>query len=148
MNTTKSEGLKRELGIFDVAVNVINISIASGIFLLPAIIASILGNASIVAYILCGLMFLLVALCFAELGSRIVTSGGAYAYIEKAFGPYFGFIANTLLWFGSGVLAGAALINGIADMLSVPFPMFSMPLYRGILFLICFVFTSQYTFTT
>ncbi|MEJ0101346.1 MAG: amino acid permease [Bacteroidota bacterium] len=140
METKQNEGLKRELGILDVAINVINISIASGIFLLPAIIAGILGNASIVAYILCGLMFLLIALCFAELGSRIITSGGAYAYIEKAFGLYFGFIANGLLWFGAGVLAAAALINGIADMLSVPFPIFTIPVYRGILFLSCFVF--------
>ena len=33
----QNEGLKRELGIADVAINVINIDIASGIFLLPAI---------------------------------------------------------------------------------------------------------------
>jgi APA family basic amino acid/polyamine antiporter len=140
MANSQSEGLKRELGVFDVAINVINISIASGIFLLPALIAGILGNASIVAYILCGFMFLLVALCFAEMGSRITTSGGAYAYIEKAFGSYAGFIANALFWFGTGVLVAAALINGIADMLSVPFPVFTIPVYRGSLFFICFAF--------
>jgi basic amino acid/polyamine antiporter, APA family len=140
MKTTYEEGLKRELGVFDVAINVINISIASGIFLLPALIAGILGNASIIAYGLCGLMFLLVTLCYAEVGSRITTSGGAYAYIEKAFGSYFGFLANTFLWFGTGVLAAAALVNGIADMLSVPFPIFNYGLYRALLFLSIFSF--------
>ncbi|MES1223513.1 MAG: APC family permease, partial [Bacteroidota bacterium] len=140
MLTAKNEGLKRELGVFDVAINVVNISIASGIFLLPAIIAGILGNDSIIAYIICGLMFLLIALCFAELGSRITTSGGAYAYVEKAFGPYFGFIAGTLLWFGEGVLSSAALINGMTDMLSVPFPVFGIPAYRAFFFFICFSF--------
>ncbi len=140
MGNDQSEGLKRELGISDVAINVINISIASGIFLLPAIIAGILGNASIVAYVLCGTMFLLVALCYAEVSSRITSSGGPYAYVEKAFGPYAGFIANTLFWFGTGILASAALINGIADMLSVPFPIFSMPVYRTLLFLLLFGF--------
>ena len=138
MGKTQNEGLKRELGISDVAINVINITIASGIFLLPAIIAGILGNASIVAYILCGLMFLLVALCYAEVSSRITTSGGTYTYIEKAFGAYAGFLANSLFWFGTGVLVAAALINGIADMLSVPFPIFSIPIYRGLLFLVVF----------
>ena len=138
MAKNQSEGLKRELGVLDVAVNVINISIASGIFLLPAIIAGILGNASIAAYILCGCMFLLVTLCYAEVSSRVTTSGGAYAYIEKAFGAYAGFIANTLFWFGTGVLVSAALINGIADMLSVPFSFFSRPLYRGLLFIMLF----------
>ncbi len=132
------EGLKRELGILDVATNVINITIGSGIFLLPAIIAGILGNASIVAYAFCGVMFLLVVLCFAEVSSRITTSGGAYAYIEKAFGNYFGFIANTLFWM-AGVLLGAALVNGIADMLSLPFPIFDKLFYRTLLFIILFV---------
>ncbi len=140
MENQQNEGLKRELGVFDVAVNVINISIASGIFLLPAIIAGILGNASILAYVLCGLMFLLVALCYAEAGSRVTTSGGAYAYIEAAFGPYFGFLANGFLWFGTGILVSAALVNGIAEMLSVPFPIFTLPLYRGLLFVFLFCF--------
>ena len=76
MNNEQNEGLKREIGILDVAVNVVNISIASGIFLLPAIVAGILGNASFMAYILCGSIFLLIALCYAEASSRITITGG------------------------------------------------------------------------
>lgn len=136
----KQEGLKRELTVVDVAVTVINISISSGIFLLPALIASKLGNASIVAYVLCGIMFLLVTLCFAEVGSRITTSGGAYAYIEKAFGKCVGFIANAIFWFGVGVMVAAALINAIADMLSIYFPIFNTPWWRGAFFFILIVF--------
>ena len=137
--TNQNEGLKRELGIADVAINVINIAIATGIFLLPALIAGILGNASIVAYAVCGFMFLLVALCYAEVSSRITTSGGMYAYIEKAFGPFWGFLANTLFWFGTGAFVAAALINGIADMLSIPFPILNQSFYRGLLFLTFFI---------
>ena len=140
MKNHQSDGLKRELGILDVATNVVNISIASGIFLLPAIIAGILGNMSIVAYILCGIMFLLVALCYSEVGSRITDSGGAYIYIEKAFGHYAGFMANTFCWLGTGVFVSAALINGIADMLSVAFPIFTIPVYRALFFLAVFGF--------
>lgn len=140
MENQQNEGLKRELGVFDVTINVINISIASGIFLLPAMIAGILGNASILAYLLCGFMFLLVALCYAEAGSRVTSSGGAYTYIERAFGPYFGFLANAFLWFGTGILVAAALVNGIADTLSVLFPVFSVPLYRALLFVALFGF--------
>lgn len=136
MEQLQNEGLKRELGIFDVAINVVNISISSGIFILPALIAAILGSASIVAYILCGLMLLLIALCYAEVGSRITTSGGAYIYIQKAFGSYFGFLANGILWFGVGVLVVAAILNGIADMLSIPFPIFGIWMYRVLFFFI------------
>lgn len=138
MPTKKTaEGLKRELGVLDVTTNVINITIGSGIFLMPAIIAGLLGNASMIAYIVCGFMYMLVTLCFAEASSRISTSGGAYAYIEKAFGPYFGTLANVLLAI-SGILISAALVNGIADMLSVSFRVFEHFFYRGLLFIICF----------
>ena len=142
MPTNKTgEGLKRELGILDVTTNVLNITIGSGIFLMPAIIAGILGNASILAYIVCGGMYLLVALCFAEASSRISTSGGAYAYIERAFGPYFGTVACTLMAV-AGILLGAALVNGIADMLSGSLPVFDHLFFRGLFFIFCFaVFT-------
>lgn len=133
----KNEGLKRELGVVDVAVNVVNIIIGSGIFLLPAIIAGILGNASILAYIFCGTLYLLVMLCVAEAGSRFTISGGMYTYIEKAFGSYCGFVAN-ILFSISGILIGAALVNGIADMLSVFYPMFNGFVYRVLLFAFLF----------
>jgi amino acid transporter len=58
MPIVSNDGLKREIGVFDVAVNVVNISVGSGIFLLPALVAGILGTSSILAYIICGFMFL------------------------------------------------------------------------------------------
>ena len=140
MENQKSEGLKRELGILDIVINVVNITVASGIFLLPAIIAGILGNMSILAYILCGTMFMMIALCYAEVASRITASGGSYIYIEKAFGHYAGFLANTIFWLGTGIFVSAALINGIADMLSVSFPIFTIPLYRALFFWVIFGF--------
>lgn len=85
-------------------------------------------------------MFLLVVLCYAEISSRISTCNGTYAYIGKAFGPFFGFIANTLFWFGGGVLLVAALVNGIANILFVAFPAFGIPVYRFALFLVLFFF--------
>jgi basic amino acid/polyamine antiporter, APA family len=136
MENEQQEGLKREIGILDVAVNVVNISIASGIFLLPAIIAGILGNVSFMAYILCGTMFLLITLCYAEVSSRITSTGGAYTYMENAFGEFIGFIGNSLVWFGCGVLVSAAFVNGIADVLSVSFPIFANSIFRGLFFML------------
>lgn len=85
--TIQSEGLKREIGAGGVFMNVINNTIGSVIFLLPAIVAGVLANASIIAYLACGFLFLLVILCYAEISSQVTCSGGSYAYIEKAFGP-------------------------------------------------------------
>ncbi|MBA2499228.1 MAG: amino acid permease [Chitinophagaceae bacterium] len=132
--TKTNEGLKREIGVWGIFLNVINNTIGSGIFLLPAIVAGFLGNAGILAYIACGILFLLVMLCYAEISSQVTCSGGTYAYIEEAFGPYAGFIANAVFWFGTGVFATAALLNGLADILSVPFPVLKNPFFRALLF--------------
>lgn len=130
-----NEGLKREMSVIDIAASVLNITVGSGIFLLPALVAAILGNAGIIAYLICGVLFFCIMLCFAEMSSRITSSGGAYVYIEKAFGPFAGFIANNLFWL-CGVLICAALVNGIADILSVNFPIFEKPVYRILLFIL------------
>lgn len=130
--------LKREIGSVSLALNAINMTIGAGIFVLPAIIASNLGAAAFLAYIINGLLILLIMLCYAEVGSKITEAGGSYAYVEKAFGPLPGFLINTLFWFGYGLLADAAVINAMADMLSIWFPIFSMAYVRTVLFVITF----------
>ena len=124
MEENKHLSLKREIGILGVVTNVVSISIGSGIFLLPALVFVILGNGSILAYIFCGLIFLALGLCFAEVSSRIPDTGGMYVYIERAFGPMAGFLANTVYLFGVGVLACAALLNAMADIAATSFPVF------------------------
>ena len=138
MDIEQNEGLKREIGIIGVASNVINNVVGGGIFLIPAIIAASLGGASIIAYLLCGLILFTVMLCFAEASSRITRSGGAYAYVENAFGHFSGFLTTFLFVFGFGLLSDAAIANGMADMLAIPFPIFSQTFYRGIFFLLVF----------
>ena len=142
VNSYQGEKLKREIGVWGIFINVINNTIGSGIFLLPAIVAGALGNASIIAYIACGLLFLLVMLCYAEISSQVTCSGGSYAYIEKAFGPYAGFISNTLFWVGVGVFVTAALMNGFADILSVAFPIFKISFYRALFFIVLIGFSA------
>lgn len=130
------EGLKRIVGIPGLAATVVNFSIGAGIYATPAIIAIQLGPASIIGYLLCGLMFASIVLCYVEIGSRIKTSGGSYAYVESAFGPFAGFIINWLFFFGWGILSDAAIMNVVADSTAVLFPVFSNPLLRAMLLFI------------
>lgn len=127
--------LKREIGAAGLALNAVNLTVGSGIFVLPAIVAASLGRAAFVAYLLCALLIILIMLCYAEVGSRVTSSGGSYAYVEKAFGPLAGFLINTIFWFGFAALSDAAVVNALADMLLVWFPVFSQ-LYVRILFFV------------
>ncbi|MDH3247154.1 MAG: APC family permease [Saprospiraceae bacterium] len=132
------EQLKREIGVQGLAAGVVNFIVGAGIFVLPALVATILGGSSILAYLVCGLLLLMIMLCFAEMGSQVVVSGGPYAYIEAAFGPFIGFLSNILFWFGYCVLADAAIANAMADMLALKIPLLLDPTYRGIFFFIVF----------
>lgn len=132
--------LERKLGAKTLAINVMNMTIGAGIFILPAHIAGYLGAASFLAYLFCGLLIGLIMLCFAEMGSRVTSSGGAYAYIADAFGPLAGFLANSLFWFGYCAIAAAAILNAMADMLGIWFPIFSLYWFRVIFLLLVLAF--------
>ena len=133
-NTEKSEGLKRVVGITGLSLNIINITVGAGIFVLPAIVGIELGGFSIFAYIFCGVMMATIMLCYAEIGTRVTNSGGSYAYVEAAFGDLAGFIVNWLTVFGWSILGSAALMNIVADSLSVIFPVFTITWVRALLF--------------
>jgi basic amino acid/polyamine antiporter, APA family len=128
--------LKREVGFVGLAANTLNMVVGAGIFVLPALVSSYLGAASILAYIVCGLLMFGIVLCFAEVGSQITTTGGSYAYIQAAFGNYWGFLSNSLFWIGTGVIMNAAVLNAMADMLSNYVPSLQNPLLRACFFII------------
>jgi amino acid transporter len=69
----------------------VNGVVGSGIYLLPASAAALLGFASLPAVALAGLAVLLLVLCFAEAASRFDQPGAAYLYARAAFGDLVGF---------------------------------------------------------
>jgi amino acid transporter len=119
---TTDEGLVRGIGTWELGASIINLVIGAGIFVLPGVVASQLGPAALVAYIMCAATIALVFVCYAEAGSRVTRSGGSYAYIEDAFGPFAGFVASTLLWLGYAIFADAALAVALTNALALEFP--------------------------
>ncbi|MGH7521057.1 MAG: APC family permease [Gemmatimonadales bacterium] len=99
--------LKRVIGVGGLAAAIFNITIGAAIFVLPANMAVKLGAAAPLAYLVCAVATMLIALCIAEAGSRVPQSGGPYAYVEAAFGPYAGFLCGVLLWLGITIAMGA-----------------------------------------
>jgi amino acid transporter len=90
--------LVRAIGLRRLTASIINITIGAGIFVLPAVVAARLGAAAPIAYIVCAALMALIILCFASAGSRVSLTGGLYAYVEVAFGPFVGFLAGVLFW--------------------------------------------------
>ena len=64
---------------------------------------------------------LLLALCFAEAGSRFDEPGGGYVYTREAFGPFVGFQVGWMTWLAR-VASAAALWNGYAQALTFFWP--------------------------
>lgn len=128
----KNEGLVRVIGTWALGLSVVNMVVGAGIFALPGRVAAELGSAAIVAYLVCSVVLALVFLCFAEVGSRVSRSGGAYAYIEEAFGPFAGFVASILFWFGYSAMADAGITVIMVDSIATVVPVLGEPVARAI----------------
>lgn len=89
ITTTDKIKLRRSLGLVEGVSIIVGVIIGSGIFVSPKAVLVQAGSvgASLVVWASCGLLAMLGALCFAELGTSIPESGGEYTYIKLAFGP-------------------------------------------------------------
>ncbi|HUQ83259.1 MAG TPA: amino acid permease [Gemmatimonadaceae bacterium] len=129
--------LVRAIGTWALAAGVINVTVGGGIFRLPANVAAALGPAAPTAYIVCAVAMGLIVLCFAEAGSRVSLTGGPYAYVEHAFGPYVGFLTGVLIWL-LGTTAVAAVSTVFATNVAQLFPVFAQPAMRALLLISTF----------
>jgi amino acid transporter len=107
--------LVRAIGPWTLGANAVNLTVGAGIFALPAVAAGLLGPAAILAYLVCGVLILLVLGCFAEVGSRVTRSGGAAVYVEEAFGPLAGFLTWVVFALPFAVGADAAILVVLLD---------------------------------
>ncbi|PZX58498.1 amino acid transporter [Algoriphagus ratkowskyi] len=133
----KETELKREIGLWGLSANIVNIIVGAGIFVLPAIVAEIMGSSGVIVYLFCGFLIALVMLCFAEAGSKVARSGGGYAYVETAFGPFPGFLAAVFMVVGSA-LSDAAVANALVQLMGLAFPAFTNPFIRVLVLLLIF----------
>lgn len=103
----------RRLSLFDGTMVVVGGIIGAGIFLNPMIVARRLGSPGLVlvAWGLGGVIALIGALCFGELGSRRPEAGGGYVYLREAFGPLPAFLYGwtLLLVINTGGISAVAM---------------------------------------
>jgi len=109
-----SGGYVRRLRPLDAAMIVVGGIIGGGIFLNPYVVAmrTSSGLSLLLMWIGAGVLTLIGALCYAELGARRPHAGGSYVYLREAFGPLAGFLFgwSMLLVIYSGSTAAVATI--------------------------------------
>jgi basic amino acid/polyamine antiporter, APA family len=116
------ERLPRTLGIWSAVGVLVGTTIGSGIFRVPNELAAILGSpkAMLLLWVVGGLVTLAGALTIAELAAALPRSGGIFAYILEAFGPFWAFLYG---WAELTVIRAAA-IGGIASVFASYFGQF------------------------
>jgi APA family basic amino acid/polyamine antiporter len=116
--------LRRELGRWDLTAIGINQVIGAAVFLMPSQVAREIGAWGPLAFLLAGVASLLVALCFAEVGSRFEGTGGPYLYTRAAFGRLAAFEIGWMQWF-TRASSQAAVSHGLALALGFYWPRLS-----------------------
>lgn len=114
--------LVRAIGAFGLGASAVNVIIGSSVFVFPASVAAALGAPGLLAYLVAALLMGLIALCFAEAGTRVTGAGGSYAYVETAFGPYAAWVIGFLIYLGVQLLATAVVGTVFVRSLAVLVP--------------------------
>ena len=92
--------LARDLGFLEAYTLGLGTMIGAGIFVLPGIVAEAAGAASMVSFVVGGIVALLAALSLSELATGMPRAGGSYYYVNHALGSFFGTIVGWGMWTG------------------------------------------------
>ncbi|UCD04293.1 MAG: APC family permease, partial [Candidatus Woesearchaeota archaeon] len=88
------EKLTKYLELNEVTFLIIGAIIGSGIFMIPGLAAAAAGTMSIAAWIIVGIMAVLMSMLIAELASTYENAGGLHFYVKKALGRGVAFVVG------------------------------------------------------
>ncbi|HEX7024735.1 MAG TPA: amino acid permease [Gemmatimonadales bacterium] len=110
--TPSRDGLRAELGLLDATMINVGTIVGSSIFIVPSSIAALFSGSlpTILVWVAGGIVSLFGALAVAELGAAMPRAGGQYVYLERAFGPVWGYLYG---W-GAAVIINPASLAFVA----------------------------------
>jgi len=99
-NSQSEQHFAQGLGLFDATMVVVGVMIGSGIFLVSADMARLIGSPGwlLVAWLIAGLLTVAGALSYGELAGMMPRAGGMYIYLREAFSPMWGFLYGWTLF--------------------------------------------------
>ncbi|HXI21171.1 MAG TPA: amino acid permease, partial [Gemmatimonadales bacterium] len=95
--------LSREMRLLDITMIGVGAMIGAGIFVLTGIAAGVAGPALILVFGLNGVVALLTAMTYAELGSAFHDAGGGYLWVKSSLPDPNGFLSGWMSWFAHAV---------------------------------------------
>jgi APA family basic amino acid/polyamine antiporter len=113
--------LERRLTLLDAFAIAAGAMISSGLFVLPGIAYAKSGPASILAYLLAGVLMIPTMLSKAELATAMPKAGGNYFFITRGLGGLAGTMGGLADWFSISLKSAFALI-GIGAFAKLAFP--------------------------
>ncbi|MEW6368841.1 MAG: amino acid permease [Acidobacteriota bacterium] len=110
---SEAEGFVRGLGLGDSTMMVAGSMIGSGIFIVSADIARLVGSAGwlLVVWLVTGVLTLAAALSYGELAAMMPKAGGQYVYLRESYSPLWGFLYGWTLFLviQTGTIAAVAV---------------------------------------
>ena len=153
--------LARDMRLFDITMVGVGAMIGAGIFALTGIAAGHAGPALILAFCLNGILTLMTAMVYAELGSAIPAAGGGYLWVRFGLPGPSAFLAGWMDWlahavagslyaviFGTYIVWGLQVIFGLGEAPTgvdghghgTLFGMPAWPYVKGLTLFICLIF--------
>ena len=116
--------LVRGIGFLDATALVVGSMIGSGIFIVSAKSARVLGAGGwvLAAWAVAGVLTMIAALCCSELAAMMPRAGGQYVFFREAYGPLFGFLFGWTLFLVVQTGTIAAVAVAFAKFLGVLWP--------------------------
>src|SRR5215831_14400589 len=118
------EKLVRGLGLLDSTMLVAGSMIGSGIFIVSADIARLVGSPGwlLVVWAVTGVLTIVAALSYGELAAMMRRAGGQYVYLREAYSPLWGFLYGWTLFLVIQTGTIAAVAVAFARFLGVLWP--------------------------
>ncbi len=113
MNSGRDDGLQKGLGLFDSTMIVAGSMIGTGVFIVPAEMARLVGSAGwlLASWVITAVLTIAAALSYGELAAMMPRAGGQYVYLREAWSPIWGFLYGWTLFLviQTGTVAAVAV---------------------------------------